>query len=253
MCTNEFVTNPKTRWPNSKNNRPVVLLDMDDVITSCLRAVVKAYNEVNGTHFSPAKCDAWDLTKLFGCSLEEVMTIFRTPGFFENLPPKKGAIGAIRELIKSTKYDLYIVTATSDDDGSELVEKIAWFKKYLPEFNTKRIISCQEKHLIRGDVLVDDKVENLRLAAPYMSCILMDSPTNQDCTEFIRISRLKELPALLDEMFYNDSDGIKHFEKEIAPAIIEAQNSEENVEINEVVEKQKKYYNLKYKAPAAKN
>lgn len=228
MCTNEFVNNPKTRWPSSKNNRPRVLLDMDDVITSCLRAVVKAYNEANGTQFNPAKCDAWDLTSFFGCDLESVMQIFRTPGFFENLEPKKGAIGALKEMINSTKYDLYIVTATSDDDGSELVEKIKWFKKYLPEFNIKRIISCQEKSIIRGDVIIDDKVENLQECAPYMQCILMDSPTNQDCTEFVRIKRLKELPEILEQMFYNEGNGVKYYEKEIKPSLIQSEETEEN-------------------------
>ena len=34
----------------SRSNRPRILIDMDDCITACLRAVVKAYNEENGTN-----------------------------------------------------------------------------------------------------------------------------------------------------------------------------------------------------------
>ena len=214
--------NPKQLY--SKNNRVRVLLDMDDVITACLRSVVKEFNEKHGTNFNPANCEAWDLTKTFGCSLESLMEIFRTPGFFENLEPKRGAIGAIRELIKSTKYDLFIITATSDEDGSEYVEKLNWLEKYLPEFNKKRLIACSEKSIIRGDVIIDDKVENLDECAPFMQCVLMDSPTNQDCDKYIRIKRLKELPELLDTMFYNDNGGVKAYEKEIKPAMIEEQN-----------------------------
>lgn len=224
------ITNPKTRWPISKGPRPRILIDMDDCITACLRAVVKAYNEKNGTNFKPASCDAWDLTKVFGCDISDLFSIFRTPGFFENLEPHKGAIGALRDMIASTHYDLYIVTATSDENSVEIAEKQRWLSKYLPEFNQKRLIACQEKEIIRGDVIIDDKVENLDKCAPFMHCILMDSPTNRDCNKYIRIQRLKELPALLDQMFYNDGDGIKTFEKEIAPKILEEQRATNDVD-----------------------
>ena len=246
MCKD--VKNPEIKPSSlfSKNNRVRVILDSDDVITACLRAVVKEYNERHGTNIRPADCDAWDLTKTFNCSLEDLMEIFRTPGFFENLQPTKGAIGALRELINSERYDLYIVTATSDDDGSEYVEKIKWLKKYAKEFNIKRLISCQDKEIIRADVIVDDKVENLDKCAPFMQCILMDSPTNKDCDKYIRISRLKELPALLDEVFYNNDKGIRHFQKEVEPAIIEAQNDPEK-EVKDLAEEVKVHYSRKIK------
>lgn len=222
---------PKSKAPwATLGNRPKILLDSDDVITACLRAVIKAYNEQNGTSFRPGDFQTWNLTETLGCSLEDLMKIFRAPGFFENLEPKKGAIGAIRELIKSTKYDLYVITATSDDDGSELVSKIRWFKQYLPEFNVKRIIACQDKEIIRGDVIIDDKVENLDACAPFMHCILMDSPTNRDCDKYIRLDRMKNLPALLDQMFYNDGDGIRTFEKEIAPKILQEQRATNDID-----------------------
>jgi 5'(3')-deoxyribonucleotidase len=247
MCKDkntEAIVNPKKLY--SKNNRVRVILDFDDVIAAFLRAVIKAYNEQNGTNFKPADMSAWDLTKSLNCTLDDLYSIFRAPGFFENLEPKRGAVGAIRELINSTRYDLYIVTATSDDDGSELQEKLRWLKKYLPEFNRKRIISCQDKEIIRADVIVDDKVENLQKCSPYMFCILMDSPTNKDCNEFVRISRLKELPSLLDEIFYNNDKGIKHFQKEVEPAIIEAQN-DPNKEVKDISEEVKIHYSRKVK------
>ena len=209
MC--KIKTNAKTNW-YSGNNRPIVLLDMDDVITNCLRSAVKNYNEENGTNFNYKDCDTWNLADFLGTDRETVLKLFREEGFFENLTPKPGSVGAINKLIKSTLYDIYIITATSDDDGSELVEKIRWFKNYIPNFDTKRIISCKDKYIIRGDVLVDDKVENLDDCNNYMQCILMDSPTNQDCDKYIRIRSLKYLPDLLERMFYS-KDGIKHFEK----------------------------------------
>ena len=220
MC--KIKTNAKTPW-YSGNNRPIVLLDMDDVITNCLRSAIKNYNEEYGTNFKYEDCNVWALEEFFGTDRETVLKLFRDPGFFENLKPKKGSIGAINKLIKSTLYDIYIVTATSDDDGSELAEKIRWFKNYIPSFNTKRIISCRDKYIIRGDVLVDDKVENLDACKPYMQCILMDSPTNQDCNKYIRLRSLSSLPDTLERMFYSE-DGIKYFEKHEQEKLVKETN-----------------------------
>jgi len=220
----EIKTDAKTPWYSGNTTRPIVLLDMDDVITNCLRSAVKNYNVENGTNFNYKDCHTWSLEDFLGVDTETVLNLFRDPGFFENLTPKRGSVGAINELIKSTKYDIYIITATSDDDGSELVEKIRWFKKYIPKFNTKRIISCKDKYIIRGDVLVDDKVENLDLCAPYMQCVLMDAPSNQECDRYIRIRSLKSLPALLEKMFYENEDGIRTFEKEMREDLIRTTN-----------------------------
>ena len=222
MC--QIKTNAKTPW-YSGNNRPIVLLDMDDVITNCLRSAIKNYNEEYGTNFNWKDCDTWNLSDFLGVDRETVLKLFRDPGFFENLPPIKGSVGAINKLIKSTLYDIYIVTATSDDDGSELVEKIRWFKNYIPNFDTKRIISCKDKYIIRGDVLVDDKVGNLDACNSYMQCILMDSPTNQECDKYIRIRSLKSLPDLLERMFYSE-DGIREFEKKEQKKLVKETNEE---------------------------
>jgi len=216
-------TNAKTPW-YSGNNRPIVLLDMDDVITNTLRSAVKNFNEEHGTNFNYKDCNTWNLEDFLGVDTATVLSLFRDEGFFENLEPKRGSIRAINKLIKSTLYDIYIVTATSDDDGSELVEKIRWFKKYIPNFNTKRIISCRDKYIIRGDVLVDDKVDNLDECRPYMQCILMDSPTNKECNTYIRIRSLSSLPDLLERMFYSE-DGIREFEKREQDQLIQETNN----------------------------
>lgn len=218
---NKIRTNAKTPW-YSGNNRPIVLLDMDDVITDCLKAVIASYNEKYNTKFKPKDCNVWSLSEFFGTSIEDVLVLFRADKFFEDLAPKRGSIKAIKDLVKSTKYDIYVITATSDEDGSELQQKIRWFNKYIPEFNTKRIISCQDKYVIRGDVIVDDKIDNLDLCDPYMECILMDSPVNKNCDKYIRIKNLRELPELLDKMFYEND--IKTFEKEYEDELIKETN-----------------------------
>lgn len=211
------------KWP-SKNKRPIVALDMDDVITACLRSFIKRYNEKHNTNIKPSQINLWSLQDCLGCGLNDVMAIFREPTFFEDLPAKPSTVSTIRNLIKSEKYDIYIITATSDDDGSEFEQKIKWLKTYIPEFNIKRLIACQDKYIIRADVLVDDKIENLDSVAEFgTKCVIQDSPTNKDCDKYIRIHTLKELPAILDSMFFNDGNGVKDFTKHVEPVVIEKQ------------------------------
>lgn len=212
MCTT-IKTNATTPWYSGNPGRPIVLLDMDDVVTNCIKGVVKNLNTKLGTKFKVNDVTDWHFSKCLKVPENVVNEVFRTPGFFEKLKPMPGAIDAINQLIESAKYDVYIITATSDDDGLELVEKIKWFKKYIPNFNIKRIISCKDKYIIRGDVLVDDREYNLDTCAPYMQCILMDSPKNRNCTKYRRIKSLLELPDILEEMFFNNEGGIKYYEQ----------------------------------------
>lgn len=217
--------NSKMPW-YSGNNRPIVLLDMDDVITDLLSSIIIECNKKFKQDLSVDDCTEWDLEKVYNVDKKNILKIFNAKNFFTKLEPKTHSINIIKKLIKSNKYDVYIITATCDTDGSELAQKIKWLNKYLPEFNTKRIIACSDKYIIRGDVIIDDRIQNLELCEPYMHCILMDSPTNKDCNKYIRIKSLKELPDILEKMFYNNEDGIRSFEKMHNKKLIHKTNKE---------------------------
>lgn len=177
-------------------NRPRVLLDMDDVITDFLGGLISVYNDRKGTHLKIEDVRSWDLSEID----PEIINMYKEAGFFTRLKPKQSAIPTIRQLIESTRYDIYIITACSEPE--EYAEKVAYMKEILPSFNTKRIISCKEKDIIRGDIIVDDCVANLIACEPYMDCILMDMPHNQNCDRFQRIKNLSELIPLLDKTYY---------------------------------------------------
>ena len=184
------------KW-DKRNKRPIVLLDMDDVINNFLTYLCTMYNETHGTKYKASDITDWDLTKTIGA---DVADIFTAEGFFEKVPSKRGSITAIKKLIKSQKYDIYIITACQTN--RELEEKCHWLENLVPEFKQERIIKCSEKYIIRGDVLVDDRIKNLEDCSPYMRCVLFDAPHNKDCDKFIRIKSLSELLPLLEEWFY---------------------------------------------------
>lgn len=182
----------------SGNNRPVVLFDMDDVITDCLGGVIEEWNKQNNTTFTKEDVNRWDIDSCLG---EGAHQIFFKKGFFKNLKEKNNAISVIQKLIESTRYDIYIVTACQS--VQEIEEKIHWLEKHIPGFNIKRFIACREKYMIRGDVIIDDRTENLDGCRKYMDCILYNMPHNDKTKKYVRIESLEEIPEILEQLYYN--------------------------------------------------
>lgn len=187
------------KW-DPRNNRPRILFDMDDVINDFLGTLIEDYNKANSASVERSDITDWDLTKCKCLNAAEAMKLFKKKGFFLSIPPKASSVVAINTMIESTKYDIYIVTACGSVE--EYKEKQEWLKKYIPAFNLNRLIMCSEKNIIRGDVLVDDKPQNLIECSPYMRCMLYDMPTNKSCKGFKRVSSLMEVLAILERMFY---------------------------------------------------
>lgn len=181
----------------SGNNRPVILFDMDDVITDCLGGVISEINKQKGTQFKRQDVNKWDIDSCLG---EGAHQIFFKKGFFRNLKPKNKSIETIQQLIESTRYDIYIVTACQS--VQEIEEKIHWLEEHIPGFNLKRFIACREKFMIRGDIIIDDRTENLDSCRRYMDCLLYDMPHNQDSKKYVRITGLKEVPEILEQLYY---------------------------------------------------
>lgn len=190
---------PEIRW-DYRNNRPRILLDMDDVVNDFLGALIKEYNEEHGTSIKKRDIKDWDLTKSEVLDAADAIRLFQEKGFFLSIPPKASSIEAINKMIASTKYDIYIVTACGSVE--EYREKQEWLKKYIPQFNLQRLIMCTEKSIIRGDVLVDDKVQNLVECSPYMRTLLYDVSTNHGKRGFKRVRNLNQVLELLEKWFY---------------------------------------------------
>ena len=181
----------------SGNNRPVVLFDMDDVITDCLGGLIDEWNSQNNTNFKRKDVNKWDIDSCLGAGAHK---IFFQKGFFRNLKVKNGSVKVIQELIESTRYDIYIVTACQS--VQEIEEKILWLEEHIPGFNLKRFIACREKYMIRGDVIIDDRTENLDDCRRYMDCFLYDMPHNKKTKKFVRIHSLEDVPEILEQLFY---------------------------------------------------
>ncbi len=80
------------------------------------------------------------------------------PGIFSLMTPMDGAVEAFDKL--ASTYDVYILSTAPWDNPTAWQDKILWVKKYLGANAYKRLILSHNKHLNRGDYLIDDRLKN---------------------------------------------------------------------------------------------
>ncbi len=80
------------------------------------------------------------------------------PGIFGLMDPMKGALEAFEQL--SNNFDTYILSTAPWENETAWSDKIVWVKKYLGEKARKRLILSHNKHLNKGDFLIDDRLKN---------------------------------------------------------------------------------------------
>lgn len=91
-------------------------------------------------------------------------------GFFSSLEPRSGTLGAVRELIRSGEYSVYVLSAlmTGNRRQSE-EEKNGWLDRFLPELGPERRIYAESGlgkaeaagGVTGNDILLDDHTPNL--------------------------------------------------------------------------------------------
>ncbi len=118
-------------------SRPVVYVDMDGVL-------VDFDGYVRDFMTSEAR-------EKFNGQYDQV------PGIFRRMQPMPGAIEAYGWL--HANCDTYVLSTSPWDSQDAASDKIAWIRRWLP-VATKRVILTHCKHLLRGDVLIDDRATN---------------------------------------------------------------------------------------------
>ncbi|MEG0013176.1 MAG: hypothetical protein RR324_07245 [Cellulosilyticaceae bacterium] len=182
------------------SNKPILLIDQDDVLVEYIVAVVTAFNNKYGTSFKASECNSWNLISIFG---EEIMTVMHEPDLFKDLEPVKDAIETFERLYRSNLFEMYIVTAAHP---RTVEAKYEWIKEHMAFLPQSNIIVSSAKHMIRGDYLLDDGMHNIRAFAKSGGVpIIFDRPHNKlEGKEFQRIGSWKEFEILIMNECYAD-------------------------------------------------
>lgn len=171
----------------------VVYLDMDEVLADTYSAHIDIYNRDYRENLTLAECMGYEVWQ---CVPEErrqsVRDHARTEGFFSALNPIEGSIQVVEELSK--KHEVYIASAAMQFPNS-LREKSDWLDAYFPFIPWQHRILLGHKHVLQGDILIDDRTFNLQRFKGRP--LLFTSPHNIHENHFERVHNWEEIAQLL--------------------------------------------------------
>jgi 5'(3')-deoxyribonucleotidase len=140
--------------------RPIVLLDCDGVLADFVSSYLEIVRSVTGKTFTPDDVTGFDIGVSLGLSRDEASRCKRalgeSRGFCESLavyPEAQDGVARLQELA-----EVYVVTSPWNSCPTWTHEREAWLHEHfgIPH---RRVIHTSAKHLVRGDVFVDDKTE----------------------------------------------------------------------------------------------
>jgi len=139
--------------------KPILAVDMDEVLADSIGLVLEQYNKAYGTTWS--KLDFFGKT-VYECLPPSHISFIKqqqnSETFYQEVSVIHGAQEGIAMLSK--KYDIYIVSAALEFPNS-LASRCAFIEKNFPEITLKRLIFCANKSLVKADFLLDDMPENI--------------------------------------------------------------------------------------------
>lgn len=141
--------------------RPIVLFDCDGVLSDMAVEMLKIASRLFGHNADPALLREWDVCKALGLLPAEEDMIYRemdAPGWAQQLQVIEGAKEAVKEIEEVA--DLFILTAPVWSSQTWGYDRCQWLKQHF-DIGYKRVIITHAKHLVHGDVFLDDKPSNV--------------------------------------------------------------------------------------------
>ena len=137
-----------------------LFVDMDEVIADTYGAHVVWYNRDFNASLTLEECHGKEVWQMVPEEHQESVRLHATrPGFFRTLEPIANSKRVLKEL--NDKYEVFIASAAMQFPNS-LQEKSDWLDEHFPFIHWKNRILGGEKHILKGDVLIDDRSYNLQ-------------------------------------------------------------------------------------------
>ena len=152
-----------------------IAIDFDSTLFPTMERVLEIYNKRYGTNIELSQITAYSLYDNFSVDIaDELLNIFVEKDVYDNLQPYKGSIRTIKALAERG-HEIYIATS-SDVRNMEWKEEL--LQKHFPFIPKKNLIRIHNKALLNVDVLIEDKLENLK--STFADRICFDQNWNRD-------------------------------------------------------------------------
>lgn len=141
----------------------VILLDVDNTIADFTGAVCREASDIAGREINPLEVTGWHLPTSFGFSQKEAKALYSRiskKGFCLNIEPLAGAVQAVQKL--KQLGEVVFVTSPWDSSPYWMHERNQWLQNF-HDAEPSAIIYTHKKHLIYGEVIIDDRPLNVVL------------------------------------------------------------------------------------------
>ena len=134
-----------------------ILLDMDDVLTTCVTVWIDILNKKYGRNVQYTDVLYWDFSLLYPkLTREQILEPLGMEEFWNRVEPIKDAQKYVEQLQKLGNR-IVVVTASYP---SSYQYKGNVIHKFFPFIDLDDIVVAHNKSLVKGDVLVDDNPKN---------------------------------------------------------------------------------------------
>ena len=170
-----------------------IFVDMDEVLADTYQAHIDLYNSEFDTVIVVGDCTGKEFWQMVPEAHQQgVKRHAYQPGFFKDLAVIANSQAVLKQL--SEKHDIYIASAAMEFPNS-LKEKSDWLDAHFPFIPWQNRILCGHKHILKGDVLIDDRSYNLKTFDGRG--LLFSSPHNTNTQGFERAANWKEIAVLI--------------------------------------------------------
>lgn len=172
--------------------KPVILLDCDGPLADFTGAYLDAVHRETGCIIKAYEIDQWHIHQCAAFKAaaaaanmspkdlkSRVVQQICKPGFCEDLRPHAKALEAVEQL--QSIGEVFVVTSPWASSPTWMYERMHWVAEHF-HIPREHVIQTGRKHLIRGDVFVDDKLEHIvewSAAWPTATAILFDMHHNR--------------------------------------------------------------------------
>ncbi|MBE4779597.1 hypothetical protein J8A87_19560 [Vibrio parahaemolyticus] len=119
------------------NKKEIIHFDMDNTLIDFVSAIDELSDEIK---------------REYEGRLDEV------PGIFSLMKPMPGAIEAVKKL--SQYFECHVASTSPWENPSAWSDKLICIKTYFPKDFYKRLTLTHNKHNLRGEYLIDDRLAN---------------------------------------------------------------------------------------------
>ncbi|TLP82596.1 5' nucleotidase, NT5C type [Maribacter sp. ACAM166] len=167
----------------------ILFVDMDEVIADTYGAHIALYNMEFKGELTTNSCSGSEVWRMVPEAHQDSVRKHATrQGFFRNLKPIAGSQEVLEKL--SSVHEVYIASAAMQFPNS-LEEKSEWLDEHFPFIPWQNRILCGHKHILKGDILIDDRSYNLESFEGRG--LQFTSPHNENTTGFERVNSWFEI------------------------------------------------------------